>query len=122
VVKLALVTKLGRESGSMIKATATLGAALIAVTIAVHNISVWSYKLAGRELTVNVRGLVCGQLASSKLSVGGLGSAITSWKIVDDEAKDIRARCLCKHGRYQWNSGNCVAVEILVSYALSWQT
>jgi hypothetical protein len=39
VVKLALVTKLGRESGSMIKATATLGAALIAATIAMRLVS-----------------------------------------------------------------------------------
>jgi hypothetical protein len=40
VVKLAFVTKLGREPGSMIRATATLGAALIAATMAVHDISV----------------------------------------------------------------------------------
>jgi hypothetical protein len=40
VVSLELVTKLRRESGSMIRATATCGAVLMAATIAIHSISI----------------------------------------------------------------------------------
>lgn len=112
MVKLALVTKLGRESGSMIRATATLGAALMAATMAVQEISIRSHKIdIPRVLTVNVLRLVLGQLSSLELSVGSLGSTITSRKIVHNETEDVRAGRLCKHGGYQWNSGNRVAVH-----------
>ena len=44
-----------------------------------------------RLLTVNVLGLVGGEITSSKFTVGGLGGAITAGKIVDDESGELVA-------------------------------
>jgi len=46
----------------------------------------------GRQLTVNVLGLVDVDLANLQLTVGGLGGTITAGKIVDDDAEDLLAR------------------------------
>lgn len=43
-------------------------------------------------LTVNVLGLVGGNIASSEFTVGRLGGAITARKIVDDESGELVAR------------------------------
>jgi hypothetical protein len=43
-------------------------------------------------LTVNVLGLVNAQAAYGKLSVGGLGGAITTGQVVDDQSGDLVAR------------------------------
>jgi hypothetical protein len=44
---------------------------------------------SSRILTVNVLGLVCGQAADGELSVGGLGGAITTGQIVDDQSGNL---------------------------------
>lgn len=41
------------------------------------------------RLTVNVLGLVDAQLTNGKLTVGGLGGAVTAGKIVDDESDNV---------------------------------
>jgi hypothetical protein len=43
-------------------------------------------------LTVNVLGLVGGNTADGKLSVGGLGGTITTGQIVDDQSSDLVTR------------------------------
>jgi hypothetical protein len=42
-------------------------------------------------LTVNVLGLVGGNIAGSEFTVGGLGGTITAGKIVDDESGELVA-------------------------------
>lgn len=48
-------------------------------------------QIISEPLTVNVLGLVDVQLTNGKLTVGGLSSTITSWKIVDDQGSDLVA-------------------------------
>lgn len=72
-------------------------------------VSMRESKLGSGPHTINVVRLVLGKLARCKFSVGGLGSTITSWEIVDDETQDIGARSLCEHRSYEWDSGNCIA-------------
>lgn len=43
-------------------------------------------------LTINVLGLVLGELANLQFTVGGLGGAVTAREIVDDETQDVVAR------------------------------
>ena len=43
-------------------------------------------------LTVNVLALVGGDITSGKFTVGGLGGAIASREIVDDESTELVAR------------------------------
>jgi hypothetical protein len=38
---------------------------------------------------INVGGLVCANVSGLELTVGCFGSAVTSWKIVDDETEDV---------------------------------
>lgn len=45
-----------------------------------------------KTLTVNVLGFVGGEAAHRKLSIGGLGSAITTRKIVNDQGGDLVTR------------------------------
>ena len=118
MVKLAFVTKFGRESGSMIRTTATFGAALMAAAMANYDLSIAYSMKFPRQLTVNVLRLVFGQVSGLELSVGGLGSTITSREIVDDDAHDIGARCLCHHGSYQWNTSDCIATQNYCQYCV----
>lgn len=43
-------------------------------------------------LTVNVLGLVGAQATDGKLSVGGLGGAVTAGKVVDDKSSNLVTR------------------------------
>jgi hypothetical protein len=61
-------------------------------------------------LTINVLALVGIYLANSQLAVGGLGIAVTSWKIVDDKTQDIRARDIGKGWLNLGNVGNSVTL------------
>lgn len=45
----------------------------------------------GKTRTINVLRLVGRDIASSKFTVGGLGGAVTAWKIVDDELGNAAA-------------------------------
>lgn len=44
------------------------------------------------KITVNVLGLVGGEVTSSKFTVGGLGGAVTAGQVVDDEGSELLAR------------------------------
>jgi hypothetical protein len=86
------VTKLGRLSGSMIRAMAVLGYFLKIATMAGVCL-VWSSRgIVWISLTVNVLALVNADLANGKLTVRGLSSTVTARKIVDDESGDLVAR------------------------------
>lgn len=45
--------------------------------------------LFGLRLTINIFALVDAELADSKFTVGGLGGAITTGQVVDDESGDL---------------------------------
>jgi hypothetical protein len=108
----ALVTKLGKESGSMTSAMAVFGLALMIVTIAisVSGPALTPIKVSP-ELTINVLGLVPGEGADRKLSVGGLGGAITTRQIVNDETDDSVARNSLDHFIDDRNLGDGIAGE-----------
>jgi hypothetical protein len=85
-----LVTRLGRESGSMIREMATLGYFLIIATMAgVVSKGMWEVSHDG--LTVNVLCLVDINLANSELTVRGLSSAVAAREIVDDKSSNLVA-------------------------------
>lgn len=52
----------------------------------------------GGQLTVDVLALVLGDLANLELTVGGLGSAVTAGKVVDDDTEDLLAGGLGEGG------------------------
>lgn len=53
------------------------------------------------RLTINVLGLVLGDLANLQFTIGGLGSTITAREIVDDETQDVGARDTVSKGRLE---------------------
>lgn len=75
----------------MTRAMAVLGYFLKIATIAI-DVRYRPQRFAEVSLTVNVLSLVDVQAANGKLSVGGLSSAITAGKVVDDESGNLVAR------------------------------
>lgn len=84
-----MVTRLGRESGSMIKEMATLGYFLMIATMA-EVVSKECNRYHG-TLTVNVLCLVHIELTNSKFTVRSLRSTITAREVVDDESSNLVA-------------------------------
>lgn len=108
------VTRLGRLSGSMMRAMAVLGYFLKMATMA----GTLSATLANvcKELgvlTVNVLGLVGGDVAGSEFAVGRLGRAVASWEVVDDEGSELVAGNVFEVVLYDGDASTRVTVRCI---------
>lgn len=65
-------------------------------------------------LTVDVLGFVGGKITSGKFTVGGFGSTITAWQIVDDQSGDLIARNVLQVLLNDTDTGTGVATNALV--------
>jgi hypothetical protein len=111
VRKVGVGDQVWKGVGSMMRARAMLGYLLMMVMMAGDFVSAIGWKCGStRGRTIDVRGLVCCEIAGCKFAVGGFGGTVTAGEVVDDEASDLVPADVLEFGLELCDVRDCIAI------------